>query len=249
MDKKIEDDSERGYAEKEKTEKEDVVSIKKQNSQLKWALFLMISFLIIVIAVPYMQMNFINKFSYNGLTFQKTKIGELMFYSTKFPVISLTGETIGDYAVNLRNDPRKLGNVFTNVSNGTIRFAIDGEKFGTVYITLNPAMKICEDTVISMAGLSAFLGDSGLEVKSAYSDEAYAKQQNATYRWCDSSQFDTVIYVTDGEKTSIKEIDDNCYQIEFTNCEILQASEKFQLLILEEYMKRVNNSTFRIRDF
>ncbi|MEN9626224.1 MAG: hypothetical protein RL557_552 [archaeon] len=245
MNKKIEEKNHQkgNDSSSENGETHRVELIKKQNSQLKWALFIMVSFLIIIVAVPYVHMNFINTFHSHGLTFQKTKMGELVFYSTKFPVISLTGKAIGNYAVNLRNDPRELRTVSTNVTNNTVRFTLEGEKFAPVYITLNPNMKICEDTVISMAGLSSFLINSGLNVSAAYADKEYAKQQNATYRWCDTSQFDTVIYVTDGKETVIKEIYPHCYQIEFTDCEILRASERFQLIILEEYMKRVRNTT------
>src|SRR3989338_301841 len=80
----------------------------KQNSQLRLAVFLMLAVLLIIVLIPYIKLKYIDKFKYNGLEFQKTKLGELVFYSAKFPVISTTGQVIGDYAVNLRNDPRDL---------------------------------------------------------------------------------------------------------------------------------------------
>lgn len=207
----------------------------KQNKQLQWIFFLMIGIVLILLIVPYIMIHFFNTFEYGKLEFQKTKLGDLVFYSTKFPVIGLTGAVVGEYAVNFRNDPRTLDYIPVTILNNTIQFVRDGNKFSPVYITLNPYMKMCEDSVISMAGLSRFLSDSNLNVRSAYSDIEYAKNNNATFRWCDSSQFDTVIVVTDGKETSITEIDPHCYKIQFKDCEILQASEKFQLKILADY--------------
>ncbi len=219
----------------EKTEDNEKAIAYKQNKQLQWIFFLMIGVALILLIVPYITVHFFNTFEYGKLEFQKTKLGNLVFYSTKFPVMSLTGAVVGDYAVNFRNDPRTLDYIPVRVLNNTIQFVREGNKFSPVYITLNPYMKMCEDSVISMAGLSKFLGDSGLTIKSAYSDETYAKNNNATFRWCDSSQFDTVIVITDGKETSITEIDPHCYKIQFKDCEILQASEKFQLKILGDY--------------
>lgn len=224
--------------EKIEDEKDNENNLKKENRQIMWMMTLMTLIIIIVIMVPYVYNNFINKFDYNGLEFQKTKLGDLVFYSSKFPVVSGTGQVIGDYAVNLRNDPRELDDVIVNVTDNKIQFALEGNKFGTTYISLNPFMKMCEDTVISMAALSGFLGDSGLEVKSAYTDKAYARENNGTHRWCYDSGFDTVIIVTDGNETSITEIAPNCYKISYKDCEILKASERFELLILEEYADR-----------
>ena len=100
-------------------------------------------------------------------------------------------------------------------------------------------MKLCDNSVISMAALAGFLGDSGLVVKSAYTDKAYARDHNATARWCYDSSFDTVIIVTDGNESSIKEIAPDCYQLTFKECNVLQVSERFQLLILEDYAQRI----------
>lgn len=236
-------EEEKNEAEKELIKKQDESlnqSVRtKQNNQLFWALFLMVSLVLILVAVPYINQHYINTFDYHGLTFQKTKMGELVFYSTQFPVVSGTGAVIGDYAVNLRTDPRVLAEeVVVNVTNDTIKFARDGKKFGEVYISLNPFMKLCDDSVISMAALAGFLGDSGLVVKSAYTDKAYARDHNTTARWCYDSGFDTVIIVTDGNESSITEIAPNCYQLMFKECNILHVSERFQLSILEEYAKR-----------
>lgn len=211
---------------------------KIQNKQIKWAVFLMVAIVLIIVIVPFVKNNFIDKFDYKGLVFQKTQLGELVFYSTKFPVISITGQVIGDYSINMRNDPRDLEYIPVNVSEGKIEFTVDRNKYGDVYISLNPFMEVCEDSGIAMLTLSGFLSDSALNVSSAVIDKAYAKKYNLTQRWCYNSGFDTVILITDGNKTTINEIKPNCYELQFNNCEVLQVSEKFMLNILEQYTGR-----------
>jgi len=210
----------------------------KQNSQLRLAVFLMLAVLLIIVLIPYIKLKYIDKFKYNGLEFQKTKLGELVFYSAKFPVISTTGQVIGDYAVNLRNDPRDLEYVEINTTDNQIKFARNYGDFGTVYLSLGDQIADCEDSIIAMANLAGFLGDSGLEIKSAVLNKTYAQENNQTFINCWDSDINTVIKIQQSNKTSIKEAKENCYEINFKDCEILQASEKFQLLILGEYADR-----------
>ena len=218
--------------------KEDKEINSKQESQIKWAVVLMVGLLVIVLAVPFISENFINSFDYGGLNFQKTQLGDLIFYSTKFPVVSLTGNVIGDYAVNLRKDPRDLDNVLINISDDMIKFSTDGKNYGPAYISLNPFMEMCGDNGIAVMELAGFLRDSGLQVNSAVTDKAYARDNNLTHRWCDSAGFDTVIVVSDGEENAITEIDNHCYKIEFKDCEVLESVERFILIILGEYAGR-----------
>ena len=230
----------------EKTGSEDNKELEKiQNKQIKWAVFLMLFIILIIVIVPFVKTNFIDKFNYKGLVFQKTKLGELIFYSAKFPVVSVTGQVTGDYAVNLRNDPRELEYIPINVTDEKIDFVVEGDKYGDVYISLNPFMEVCEDSGIALLTLSSFLRDSGLDVKSAVTDKAYANNNNLTQRWCYDSGFDTVIVVTDKSftkdnenKTAINEIAPNCYELQFKDCEIMQVSEKLMLNVLEQYASR-----------
>ena len=209
-----------------------------QNKQIKWSVFLMVSIIFIIVVVPFINNNFINKFDYNGLTFQKTQLGDLIFYSTRFPVVRVTGQIVGDNAINLRNDPRDLEYIPVNVTNDRIDFVRSRSRYAPVYIALDPFMDVCEDTGIALIALSGFLRDSGLEVKSAVIDKDYAKENNQTHRVCDTAEYDTLIIIRVGNQTTINEIQPNCYEMRFNNCEILQVSEKFILTILKEYVDR-----------
>lgn len=231
---KIEDSSKKAYEEEDFNKDIDEI----QNKQVKWVLFLMIAIILIVVLVFFVKNNFIDKFNYKGLVFQKTQIGNLFFYSTRFPVVSSTGKIMGEYAVNFRNDPRKLDYIPVNTTNIKIEFTLDKGGYGPVFISLNPFMEVCEDSGIALLTLSGFLRDSGLNVSSAVTDKAYAKKNKLTQRWCDDDKFDTVIIVTNGNETSITEISPNCYEMKFNKCEIMQVNEKFIMVILEDYASR-----------
>jgi len=209
---------------------------KKQNSQIKWSIFLMISLIVIILVVPAVVKYYFNNFEYIGIEFQKTKLGDLVFYSTKFPVIGIQGNVIGSYSMNFRTDPRDLEYIPVDVEDDKIKFVqIAGGGYTPVYISLDPSMEVCEDSVIAMVNLAEFLKDSSLEVRSAVTDKAYAEERDENYMTCETSKSDTVILIKDGEETSITEVGPNCYQMIFKDCEILQVSEKFMLIILEEY--------------
>ena len=212
-----------------------------QNKQLKWAVFLMASIILIIVIVPFVNTNFINKFDYHGLTFQKTQLGQIEFYSTKFPVVAATGKVTGEYAVNLRNDPREIEDIEVRVGFDDIDFRYYKNEDGSigyypVYISLDPLMEVCEDSSLALLTLSGFLKDSGLEVGSASMDKEYAAANDVLYKRCEEES--TVILVTQGNENKITEIGETCYEIRFKDCDILKVSERFVLNILEQYGKR-----------
>lgn len=211
-----------------------------QERQMKWALFLMGGLLILIVAVALVNTYYFDKFNYHGLKFQRTQLGEIKFYSTRFPVIAQTGQVIGEYAVNLRNDPRKIEIIPVDVEDNEIKFNVikknNKSQYAPTYISIFPFMDTCEDSGIALLTLSTFLRDSGLEVSSAVTDKAYANKNNQTHKWCDP--LNTVIVVNSGEENIISEIQPYCYEIKFKDCEILPVSERFILNLLEQYGER-----------
>lgn len=214
---------------------------KKQNSQVKWAVILMVAVIIIVFLVPFIA-NELNKFEYIGLEFQKTKLGDIFFYSTKFPVVNIQGAIIGDYSINFRSDPRELEYIKVDIPDKTIKFMKNQRgEYNPVYLAIDPNMETCGDSVIAMANLAGFLGNSGLKVKSAVINETYAEENGFQYANCLSNPAETVIRIKSGNETIIYQVMKNCYNIEFKDCEIIPVSEKFTLTILEEYMSHFRN--------
>jgi len=206
---------------------------KKHDRQLAWAFILMISIILIVIFGPYAWKSFVNQFVYENINFQKTKLGEIIFYSTKIPLANQQSKITGAYAINFRKDPRGLENIEVNLIDDPIRF----KKDYTVYISLDPEMQACEDNSIALINFAGFLRDfGGLEIKSAVSDFNYSKETDIPYVTCSSRPENTVIYIRSGKETKIEQTNENCYELTYSNCEILGVTEKFVLEILGNYM-------------
>jgi len=200
-----------------------------------WAVILMISLILIVVAVPLIKKNFIDKFRYINLDFQKTQLGKTVFYSTRIPVADKQGKIIAEYTMGFnKNDPRKLNYINVSIPNNLVEF----NKQNVVYITLKSSMQNCEDTIPAMVNLAGFLKDfAGFNVSSATSDKDYANLNNLSYVTCENSPNNTVIYINSGNETKIEKTANNCYELIYNNCEISQVTEKFYWTILENYMK------------
>lgn len=210
---------------------------KKQNSQVKWAILLMTAVIIIIFLVPFIVRE-MNKFEYIGLEFQKTKLGDIIFYSTRFPVVDIQGAVTGDYSINFRSDPREHEEyILIDVPDREIKFMKNHEGgINPVYLAIDPNMTICDDSAIAMMNLAGFLRHSDLEVRSAVTNSAYAEENNYEFVSCIRNPANTVIKVRGGNQTAIYKTMKNCYEIVFSDCEIIPVAEKFVLLMLEEYM-------------
>ena len=219
-----------------KTKKRKTIKItlkKKQSKQILCIIIIMVALLLIVLGTPYVIKNYFNKFVYLKLDFEKTQLGDVKFYSTRIPVENTRGDIIGIYSMNFRNDPRKLEYIVHNIDDNKVIFKKD-EK---VYISFNPDMKTCEDNSIALIAFSSFLQDFGqLNVSSATTYYDFSRDNNLSYKTCENSPDNTIILLDSGEKTEIKKISNRCYSITYNNCELLPATEKFMLIILEDYM-------------
>ena len=222
-----------------KQKKQDKKSKKKpskkqiQDKQVMWTVVLMVSLILIIILVPFIVKNFINKFVYINLDFQKTKLGKIDFYSTEIPIADRADNIIGKYTMNFRNDPRKLESINTELSGSEIGFNA-GE---VVYISLDSKMQGCEDIGIGLINFVGFLrGFANLEVNSSVNDPQAAAENNLEYITCENSPDNTVIQLSNGDENKIEKIKTNCYSIVYKDCEITQVTERFSLLVLENYM-------------
>lgn len=208
----------------------------KQNKQIMWAIILMASLILIIVLVPFIVKNFVNKFVLFNLDFQKTKLGNIYFWSTRVPIVDNQGEIVNEYTMNFRNDPRELEKIeFTSFKNDVDYIYF--KKNAVVYITFNPEMEACEDNLVALIPLAGFLRDFAKQnISSAVTDKNYAKINNMTYAACEDFKNNTIIYINSGNKTEIRKNDLNCYALTYNNCEITKVTEKFELVILEKYM-------------
>lgn len=225
-------------------EKKNEDSQKKQSKQIMWAVILMVSIIVIILAVPYLMNNYFNKFDYNGLEFTKTKFGKLDVYVGDIPVFDsnpdstkVTGKSIvSGYSLYLRNDPRKLKNIDVLLDINNITFI----KQKSVYVSYNSSAPLCQHNVISAAELGKFLMNFGnLDVEGAFINEDYAKQSKVPYVTCENHPDNTVILVVNGNEDKISKIKKNCYELQYKECNILDVIEKFIVSVAEGYVSSV----------
>ena len=229
--------------EENKTPKKD--NKKKQNRQVMWAIILMAALILIIVGVPFVRNNFINKFTYINLDFQKTQLGGisgsvtggttggLYFYSTLIPVAASSNWVIGSFSMNFRNDPRELENMTFEKTTTVPVFT----KERTVYISPGKIERNCEESIAATLTLSGFLRQFALlNVSAGISDKKVAEESNFPYITCANTKKNTVIEIIEGNETKIEQVNPNCYRLIYKDCEIMKVSERFILAILEGYM-------------
>src|SRR3989338_28152 len=198
----------KGEVKKEIPKKEQAID---QNKILR-NFFIGMAILILLIILVVYAFQSTKKFEYRGVDFKIVKSGNLVFYNTKIPVV-VDGKN-AEYNFYLRSDPRKLEEeVSFNgdldlaqnlVLNSTEDFNCDG--FG----------------VIATANLVNLYKVSGINV---------IKDQNAT---CDSEGRYAFINLQKGSETRIDKVGPACYNVNISNCEILEATER---LMLESFIE------------
>lgn len=195
----------------------------------------MLAFLVAVFFASYYVFQSLNKFEYEGLTFTKTRFGDIPVFHHYY-YFNL-GDELFKYNLYLRNDPRK------NVVSITGRAVDEGVEFplgNEVYVSVDPAGLVgCEYGSVGISQLSSFLADNQLKVIGASPNETIAEEVNVEYATCESKPADVVIIVRGGDKTEIEYKRDNCAVINIANCEVLEAIEKFQVKSILDARERV----------
>lgn len=192
------------------------IKLQSNERQLRWILIGM-GILILVMILSYFLVQDSKKFRYAGLEFEKIKFDQLNLFYAKIAQKNQFGETVSYYNLYLRNDPRKLE---INI-NGTINlkrnliFSIDENTMG------------CEDDGIAGATIGTFFKAAGIQSIIASTNESVAKERNITFATCDDSSNATVVIIKKADKTEIVQEHENCYSINFQDCDIMKAVERF----------------------
>ena len=208
--------------EKKKIEKENVekkvrnTSKKEKETQFKWILGMMVGLIVVILLVYYI-MNNINKIEYKGLAFTKEKFGEIIVYHYYYYFTDNENQLI-KYNLYLRNDPRE--------NEVPIEGKIElGKK---VYISYDASINSCDKSALAADSLAKFLVNNQLSVKAGIPDRAEAESKNITYIDCNTNPDDATILIKAGNETNIIK-EDNCYVISVSDCNILNAVEKFEV--------------------
>ena len=187
--------------------------IKEENKTLKIVLMIIGGIFVILIAMQFVA-NAVKTFEHNGIDYEITKEGNLVFYKTSFPVIYQGKEL--PYNFYLRNDPRKLEEV---AFNGEINFKKDA------VINATNELNCDGDGIIAVANLA------NLKIF----DMKIIKDQNAT---CSQNGNYMFINLERGNESKIEQFGPACYQLTVNSCEILKVTEKFMI----EYFSKINDA-------
>ncbi len=206
---------------------------KSQNNQVTIAVVLMILVFLIMAIVPFVKSNYVVKFEYADLEFEKIKTENIVTYKTILPAVDSEGRLFGVEWI-FRNDPRELDDIIIEIPNKTITF----QKDKTTYLSLEKDAPACEDNILSVFTLLNFLDDfGGLDIQGAVSDKDYANETNHPYITCENSPRNTVILLKSGNQNLLNKTSENCYELQYKDCDINRVTEKFIYTILERYMK------------
>jgi len=208
--------------ESEQNVKQEKKNISQNERQLRWILIGMVCVLLIGILV-YVVVQEMKKFEYGGLDFEKIMYDQLLLYHSKIPVSDSSGNLLVNYNLYLRNDPRQLGDIPVNGSIKLMKYT---------YVSLDPEAEVgCSDSGIAGANFFSFLKIAGVDAKLAYNNKTYALARNVSYGSCQDNRalYYGYLVIKKGEENKIVQIDNNCYELYFKDCDILKVTERFMV--------------------
>jgi hypothetical protein len=197
-----------------------------------WIALAIIAVCIIVAVIIAMNSKDAGKFEYKGVIFKKEYTGEILFYTAYIPVFDKQDRIEKVTTIDFRNDPRTL-DIKLDFT-GRIKLLDDKQ----IYVSYGE-LEQCEDNGIAAINLGRFLSNGGVNVKGATMDKNLSTD-TTPYVTCETHANNTVIEIKKGSETALIHKKENCYELTYKNCKILQATEKFELILLEQYMKDVS---------
>jgi hypothetical protein len=173
-------------------------------------------------------------FDYKNISFYKNYYGRILFYTALINTQDSTGKMTLNQSIDFRNDPRKIGSIPSNITKLGLIFN------KPLYITENNIKPGCENAGIAFINLARFNANLARdiwgkepEIKGATANRSLAEGSNLTFADCKTYPSNTVILISQGNETKIEQTGPYCYEITFKNCEVLQATERFELAILD----------------
>lgn len=197
-----------------------------------------------------------NKFTYQGMQFQKTKFGTLDLYVTSLAIAGKDGQT-RYFDLKLYNDPRTLKNEKN----------LTEKALAKSYIALTNSTLDCNGTALAGYKLGEFFTALGSQTKGALTDYTRASQDMNTsgnltikdlkelVKNCSDSKYASIVILDTGYNQqkifndfSVPELgkNENCYVIQAKNCESTKAVESFILdliYVMQVQKETTNNQT------
>jgi hypothetical protein len=225
----------------EKSEKEldnDKKQEKSHNKILKGFLIGIISFAVMFVIVIFIVKS-VNNFSYKGIEFEvdKTTLAGKTIYRTSIPVErkdSITGKVISnaDYNFWLRNDPRQLDKNVP-ITNGDLTFTKN------IVLDLTTEELFCEGDwnlgLMNAVNLFNILGFNILVKNETSKYEPAEEFTFITIQIGNSTNIEKKYATMDlGKNGEVETKDENSYNLNINNCEVLPA---FERLMVEAFVR------------
>jgi hypothetical protein len=187
---------------------------KKQNKTLG-NILVFIGILFLVLILSFIVTRVSNNPSYNGVTFNVIKEGELTFYQTSFKVL-YKGEN-ATYNIYLRNNPKELAKE----------------------VPFNGELNLKNNLVLNTTTENLFCeGDWNLAIGNLQNLKIFniniMKDENAS---CSSRGEYMFVQIEEGNETRIEQYGPSCYKLIVSDCEILPVTERFMI----ETFSKVNS--------
>ena len=202
---------------------------KKKDGQLKLILLWMIG-LIILFFLFFSFFQSLNKVEYEGVPFTKTKFGEIPVYHSSYFLQGSTAENVIKYNLYVRNNPEENDFPITD------EISIESR---TIYLTINETGLLeCEQAAIAISDLTSFLVDNQFNLYVGVPDKELAAERDRLYVSCDTAAHGTVITIQEGNENSISRVENGCYDITVSQCQILEGIEKFKVQAVADAQRR-----------
>ena len=185
--------------------------------------------LVVVFLIASAYFKSLNSFEYEGLTFSKQKLGEILLFYHSYYIRTSTGD-IAKYNFYLRNDPREnkvpVYGKSDLLSPGSV-----------VYLSVNSdGLQQCKYGSLAVGTISSFMSDNQMNVIAGNLDFWQAGARRDLWATCENKPGNRVVEILKGNETRIT-IEGNCYKVEVSNCEILESIEKLEVQSLIEVKK------------
>ena len=106
-----------------KEEYTDIILMLKKIDKSYWITVAIIIVIVAAFIAGFFYMKNANTFVYEGINFNKTYFGKILFYTAKVPAIDSQGRVVAFSYIDFRNDPRKIKDI--PVNSDSISFSKD----------------------------------------------------------------------------------------------------------------------------
>ncbi len=198
----------------------------KKERKLFWNVIIVMAGFALMFFVVYMVINSMRHFDIEGINFEVVKEGQLTLYKTSIPVTyqaTGTGQVVNaDYNFFLRNDPRTLESKVPIAGNITFRKNL-------VLDVTTESLYCGGDWPIGLVNTQNLYNLLGMNV--------LANNRSLKYEPFADYMF---LNINLGNKTEIRQVSGNTYEMDVANCEVLPA---FERLMLETFIRNKELNT------